>query len=1095
MTFTYDINGLLETVTHPSGQTQTFFYDTTKNLIKIEYPDGSEKLYHYENASFAHHLTGISYVEPDTTTTRYSTYAYDSSGKAISTEHAGGVQEFTLTYDSATQTTVDDALGTEYVYTFSENLGVKNLVSKVNQTDSKSLAQTFDSSNNLTCRKDEEGNVTTYTYNSSNQRISMTEGQTGTCASPTSTAATRTTTYDYVSADLDLLTTVTAPSVKSGEDKTTTIAYGDSNHPYLPTTITQSGFTPSGTAVTRSTTLTYTTDGQLATVNGPRTDVTDTTTFDYYDCTTGDECGQLESVTNALSQVTTFDTYDGNGRVTQMTDPNGVETDYTYDGRGRVTSIVQTPTVGTARTTGYTYNAAGNVTSVTFPDSTTLTYTYNAAQLLTRVTDEQDNYISYTYDLKGNRTEEKVYDPNDTLVRQVTTAYDLRNRVSSINAGGSLTELVYDAIGNLTEETDPNENPSTTHDYDALSRLTETVDAISGETTYDYTVTDQLAEVVTPNGATTQYVYDDLGNLLEEVSPDRGTTDYTYDAAGNALTRTDARNITATYSYDALNRLTAVDYPGTSEDIAYTYDSDTLCTAGVGRLCTVTDASGTTEYSYDDFGNVTEQNKTELGETYTTDYSYDARDRITEIVYPNGRTVTYTRDSLGRITAVSATVNGSAQTLLSSRSYRADGVPLGQTFGNSLAETRTYNGKGELTAQTFGSADSRTYTYDDNGNLITLLSTPLDAGYTYDALNRLTEDDITSTPTSTIDYTYDGNGNRTSDGGSYTYTTDTNRLTQTPTATITLDDAGNTTGDGTYTYSYNNDGHLYQVLDGANVVATYTYNYLRQRTRKVVGSTTTVYHYDLAGNLISETQDDATLIRDYIWLDGAPIAQIDYNGTTDTVTYLHADHLNTPRLGTDGSQNVVWGWEGNAFGDTAPTGTITVNLRFPGQYFDAETGFHYNWNRYYDPRTGRYITSDPIGLESGINTYSYVSQNPVKFSDFFGLRRVLPTRRPWFPIYPTVVPNDQTILCFLNPRLCYVEPLEFSPDEGSGDEEDGEGSCQKICRVAFAAAKVTCDQLFKGNGIFPNHDQHYECISSATVTFGQCMIDCNSSCD
>lgn len=82
---------------------------------------------------------------------------------------------------------------------------------------------------------------------------------------------------------------------------------------------------------------------------------------------------------------------------------------------------------------------------------------------------------------------------------------------------------------------------------------------------------------------------------------------------------------------------------------------------------------------------------------------------------------------------------------------------------------------------------------------------------------------------------------------------------------------------------------------------------------------------------------------------------------------------------------MVWSWEGNAFGDSAPTGTVTVNLRFPGQYFDAETGFHYNWNRYYDSATGRYITSDPIGLWGGLNTYGYVYQNPIRYIDPFGL--------------------------------------------------------------------------------------------------------------
>ncbi len=108
---------------------------------------------------------------------------------------------------------------------------------------------------------------------------------------------------------------------------------------------------------------------------------------------------------------------------------------------------------------------------------------------------------------------------------------------------------------------------------------------------------------------------------------------------------------------------------------------------------------------------------------------------------------------------------------------------------------------------------------------------------------------------------------------------------------------------------------------------------------------------------------------------------------TDTLTYLHADHLQTARLATDQSQAIVWRWEGSAFGDTPAEelSTVTVNLRFPGQYYDQETGLHYNWNRYYDPATGRYITSDPIGFAGGINPYGYVTSNPLRFIDPLGL--------------------------------------------------------------------------------------------------------------
>lgn len=123
------------------------------------------------------------------------------------------------------------------------------------------------------------------------------------------------------------------------------------------------------------------------------------------------------------------------------------------------------------------------------------------------------------------------------------------------------------------------------------------------------------------------------------------------------------------------------------------------------------------------------------------------------------------------------------------------------------------------------------------------------------------------------------------------------------------------------------------------------------------------------------------------------------------VYFIQADHLNTPRLITDAAANVVWRWDSDAFGSTPPdedpsaSGTLFVfNPRFPGQYFDAETGLHYNYFRDYDPRTGRYIQSDPIGLTGGINTYAYVSSNPLDSFDPKGLQQNDPrdfsSRRP-----------------------------------------------------------------------------------------------------
>ena len=144
--------------------------------------------------------------------------------------------------------------------------------------------------------------------------------------------------------------------------------------------------------------------------------------------------------------------------------------------------------------------------------------------------------------------------------------------------------------------------------------------------------------------------------------------------------------------------------------------------------------------------------------------------------------------------------------------------------------------------------------------------------------------------------------------------------------------------------------------------------------------------------------------------------QVGYNSlgsiTSTDVLYLHTDHLDTPRLATNASQTVVWKLPPHEpFGtaqaqqDPDQDGIATdIPLRFAGQVFDADTGLHYNYFRDYDPWTGRYIQSDPIGLEGGVNTYGYVGGNPLSFTDPDGLQR-RPGGAPVIPLFPRIGPT------------------------------------------------------------------------------------------
>jgi len=219
---------------------------------------------------------------------------------------------------NAASTIVTDAAGTKQLWTFQEILGSQKLLSKVNQApdsnaaiqtwDSKGITQTWDANGNKLTHTDEEGRVTTYTYNATNQRELMTEAF--------GTPQARTTTYEYVNADIDLVTKTISPSIYADNLKEVVNAYDNEQN---ITSVTINGFDALGAPVSRVTTFDHDQYGKVKLIDGPRSDVDDITLLEYYDCNTGAECGQLKKVTNAVGHISTYDDYDAASRLKQST--------------------------------------------------------------------------------------------------------------------------------------------------------------------------------------------------------------------------------------------------------------------------------------------------------------------------------------------------------------------------------------------------------------------------------------------------------------------------------------------------------------------------------------------------------------------------------------------------------------------------------------------------------------------------------------------------------------------------------------------------------------------------------------------------------
>ena len=167
----------------------------------------------------------------------------------------------------------------------------------------------------------------------------------------------------------------------------------------------------------------------------------------------------------------------------------------------------------------------------------------------------------------------------------------------------------------------------------------------------------------------------------------------------------------------------------------------------------------------------------------------------------------------------------------------------------------------------------------------------------------------------------------------------------------------------------------------------FDYNHMNERTARLGGNIDRQYAYDESSHLIGEYDGNGNMVVEYVWLGDRPIAAV-YPG--NVIVYIVTDHQNKPRRGINAStQQVVWSWDPDAFGAIQPTGSVTINLRFPGQYYDQQSGLYYNHNRYYNPELGRYMEPDPTGLEAGLNPYSYVSNNPVNSVDPTGLMQVM----------------------------------------------------------------------------------------------------------
>ena len=767
-----------------------------------------------------------------------------------------------------------------------------------------------------------------------------------------------------------------------------------------------------GAVPDRTSTVTYNTQGLVDTVDGPRTDVTDVTHYAY------DAQGRPATVTDALGHATTFDTYDTYGNPGRSIDANSVTTLMTYTPEGWLATETRDST-GTPSTSKFTYNASGDVTQTQDADGVVMNYTYDDARRLTDVTDGAGNHIHYTLDAAGNRTKEETFDASNTLKRSLSRSFNSLSQILTVADALNRTVLSFnypdghDALGNAVHSSDAN-GVQKKLGYDGLNRLVSTISDYNGtnaatqntQSISSFDASDNLEGISDPNSLSTTYDHSGLGDLTAVHSPDTGTTTYIYDGARNKTQQIDARGVVINYTYDALNRLTSSQYTDTSLNAAYHYDeanSVTGCAGSfpVGHLTRVVESQVTTTYCYDARGNVVQKRQAQGAQTDVTNYGYTLADRMSIVTSPSQAAVQYSRNALGQIISVVVTPqNGAAQTAVSGATYLPFGPVTGYMLGSGQAVVRTYDANyllTDLTSPTFNLHFSR----DAMGNVTALGdvqgANPATETYGYDPLYRLAS--VNDASGQAIEaFTYNQTGDRLSKTsavglatGTYGYQAGTHWLTSIGNSARSYDLSGNTTGSAssgeTFGYSYDGRNRLTLIQRNQQTVATYTYNARGQRVAKAVTlpqASNQRYVYNEVSQLIGEYGSSN---RDYVWMSDIPVATVDVSSGSNNINFVVADGLGTPRSIVDSAGAQIWHWtyQSDPFGEKLPSGSYTYNLRFPGQYYDEESGTVYNLNRFYAPELGRYIQSDPTGLGGGIDTYAYSDSNSLNLFDDNGL--------------------------------------------------------------------------------------------------------------
>ncbi len=694
-----------------------------------------------------------------------------------------------------------------------------------------------------------------------------------------------------------------------------------------------------------------------------------------------DARGNLTELTDAAGQSTRLQ-YDANDRPVELIDPMGQSWRYQYDGQGNPHITIDP----LQQTTRLDYDERGRVIRIVDAKGGSKLLAY----------DRWGNLATYT-DCSGYRTQFE-HDPLGRLLA-VTDAegqtaryrYDAAGRLAeAIEPDGASHHYHYDPAGNLIAYRDPLGH-TTHYRYDGHGQPIERIDGLGHRLRYDYDRAGQLLALINENGDRYHFHYDAAGQLIEEIGFDGRLQRYQYNAAGELTHLIEAGGSDAGpgkithFERDKLGRLLRKRH---DDDSSAEYDYDPL-----GRLIAARNPAASLAFRFDPLGQLLEESQTHAdGHTFALKHRYDPLGNRLGTQLPDGRQLDWLYYGSGHLHGI----------LL-------DGQALAD-FERDKLHRETRRQQGLLSSHS---------DYDPAGRLLRQRamrangSEVLRRDYLYDRAGQLTR--ITDRSRGEINYRYDPLGQLLAAERYGPQGLQAEQFAFDPAHNLLpANEHGRAWGQVEHNqlyvfqdlrYQYDQHGNMVERRKGSHTTQHFTYDADHQLTQAQVErhgvSQTTHYRYDPLGRRIAKQDAFGTT---YFGWDGdrmsheqrgskqttylyepasfVPLAKL----TDNEVYHYQTDHLGTPLELTDQYGYISWRAEYRAWGNTLKVEEVATDqpLRFQGQYFDTETGLHYNRFRYYDPEAGRFVTQDPIGLNGDDNVYAYVA-SPSGWLDPLGL--------------------------------------------------------------------------------------------------------------